>query len=122
MDVFPAAISIRTKSSGLSSRRPRRDSIAALDVQDVILDGEIVALDDRGRPAFQLLQASTWAWCGRQLFSTHLICCILRAIHLALPCLPGEFTIKDKTNCSLLLTIGNPQLERYGTEQDFYGT
>jgi bifunctional non-homologous end joining protein LigD len=33
-----------------------RDSIAALDVQDAILDGEIVALDDKGRSSFQLLQ------------------------------------------------------------------
>jgi bifunctional non-homologous end joining protein LigD len=33
-----------------------RDSIAALDVRDAIIDCEIVALDEKGRSSFQLLQ------------------------------------------------------------------
>src|SRR6202030_882547 len=33
-----------------------KDAVAALPVQDGIIDGEIVALDDKGRSSFQLLQ------------------------------------------------------------------
>ena len=33
------------------------EAIASLDLQDAIIDGEIVALDDQGRSSFQALQA-----------------------------------------------------------------
>jgi bifunctional non-homologous end joining protein LigD len=42
----------------LGSKFPEvKDSIAALNIQDVIIDGEIVALDEKGRSSFQLLQS-----------------------------------------------------------------
>jgi bifunctional non-homologous end joining protein LigD len=33
-----------------------KEAVAALNVQDAVIDGEIVALDDKGRSSFQLLQ------------------------------------------------------------------
>ena len=42
----------------LGSKFPEvKDSIAALDIQDAVIDGEIVALDEEGRSSFQLLQS-----------------------------------------------------------------
>jgi bifunctional non-homologous end joining protein LigD len=49
------------------------DSIGSLDVQDAIVDGEIVALDDQGRSSFQALQGFDMAKRGRLSFSAGLI-------------------------------------------------
>ena len=43
-----------------------KDSIAALDVQDAIIDGEIVALDEKGARPFGYFKHSTWAKRGHQ--------------------------------------------------------
>jgi bifunctional non-homologous end joining protein LigD len=34
-----------------------KDLVGALDIQDAIIDREIVALDEKGRSSFQLLQS-----------------------------------------------------------------
>jgi bifunctional non-homologous end joining protein LigD len=52
-----------------------RDSIAALDVHDAIIDGESSRWMTGVDRAFSCCKASTRAWRGRQLFSTHSICC-----------------------------------------------
>src|ERR1700736_1833547 len=45
------------KQKDLGTKFPEvKDSIAALNVQEAIIDGEIVALDEKGRSSFQLLQ------------------------------------------------------------------
>ena len=36
-------------------------AVAALNVKDFVIDGEIVALDDKGRSSFQYCRDSTWA-------------------------------------------------------------
>jgi bifunctional non-homologous end joining protein LigD len=42
----------------LGSKFPEvKYSIAALNIQDAVIDGEIVALDEKGRSSFQLLQS-----------------------------------------------------------------
>jgi bifunctional non-homologous end joining protein LigD len=41
----------------LGSKFPEvKNAVAALNVHDAVIDGEIVALDDKGRLSFQLLQ------------------------------------------------------------------
>ncbi len=64
-DGYRALAQKRGASVGLFSRRLNdftrqypaiRDALAALPVPDVTLDGEIVALDEAGRPSFQALQ------------------------------------------------------------------
>ena len=43
-----------------------KDSIAALDVQDAVIDGEIVALDEKGRSSFHYCKDSAWERSGHQ--------------------------------------------------------
>src|ERR1700730_7507043 len=51
-----------------------KGAIAALDLQDAIIDGEIVTLDEKCRSSFRHCKGSTWGRSGHQSFSTHLIC------------------------------------------------
>jgi bifunctional non-homologous end joining protein LigD len=67
-----------------------RDAIAALDVQDAIIDGEIVALDDKGRSSFQLLQGFDMGMVRPPMFSTLLICYSLTAKTFAVYQLKSE--------------------------------
>jgi bifunctional non-homologous end joining protein LigD len=65
-----------------------KDSIAALDIRDAIIDGEIVALDEKGRSSvhpFRHCKDSTWVRRGLQSFSTLLICSSSTARIFAIP-------------------------------------
>jgi hypothetical protein len=52
-----------------------KDSIAALDVEDAIIDREIVALDEKGRSSFQLLQGFDMGEQRPPIVFYALICC-----------------------------------------------